>query len=206
MLTASTSRLSNLAQESLFAVAYGRRPAELSRDLAARAAFGDHQVYAVRERLALSGREEVVAVADTAFSRLKTFRDAVGSGAAPDSPELADAIQSYGTVLRAPRLETDASNWPFPARGSTEQTSGFRTTCLGTRPEPEQPRPPNNPAPTLLRTPPPFTATPVRANFTDKWGGSAPTRPAVRNPPGGRVAPPHASTPARSSHPPTEGT
>ena len=51
----------------------------------------------------------------------QTFRDAVGSGAAPDSPELADAIQSYGTVLRAlrhalrdepgePRLDTDVSN------------------------------------------------------------------------------------------------
>lgn len=102
-------------------MAYGRHPAELSRDLAARAAFGDHQVYAVRERLALSGRERVVAVADTAFNRLKTFRDVVGSGAGPDSPELADAIQSYGTVLRElrhamrdelgePRLETDVSN------------------------------------------------------------------------------------------------
>ncbi|MEV8022937.1 hypothetical protein AB0O76_42945 [Streptomyces sp. NPDC086554] len=111
----------NLAQESLFAVAYGRHPAELSRDLAARAAFGNHQVYAVRERLALSGREQVVAVADTAFNRLKAFRDVVGSGAMPDSSELADAIQSYGAVLRElrhamrdelgePRLETDVSN------------------------------------------------------------------------------------------------
>ncbi|MFF4041075.1 hypothetical protein [Streptomyces sp. NPDC001816] len=43
----------------------------------------------------------------------------VGSGANPDSPELADAIHAYGTVLRElrhamrhgePRLETDISN------------------------------------------------------------------------------------------------
>ena len=50
------------------------------------AAFGDHQVYAARERLALSGREQVVAVADMAFNRLKTFRDG------------------------EPRLDTDVSN------------------------------------------------------------------------------------------------
>ncbi|MFF4041329.1 hypothetical protein [Streptomyces sp. NPDC001816] len=67
----------------------------------------------------LSGRETVVSAADLAFNRLKTFRDVVGSGANPDSPELADAIHAYGTVLRElrhamrhgePRLETDISN------------------------------------------------------------------------------------------------
>ncbi|MFH8620217.1 hypothetical protein ACH4E8_34770 [Streptomyces sp. NPDC017979] len=111
----------NLAQESLFAVAYGRHPAELTRDLAARAVFGEHQVYAVRERVVLSGRESVVAAADLAFNHLKAFRDVVGSGARPDSPELAEAIHAYGTVLRElrhamrdelgePRLETDVSN------------------------------------------------------------------------------------------------
>lgn len=75
----------------------------------------------MRERLALSGREQVVAVADTAFNRLKAFRDVVGSGAMPGSSNLADAIQSYGIVLRELRhamrddlgelrLETDVSN------------------------------------------------------------------------------------------------
>ncbi|RPF39361.1 hypothetical protein [Streptomyces sp. TLI_185] len=93
----------------------------MTRDLAARAAFGNHQVYAVRERVVLSGREPVVAAADLAFNRLKAFRDVVGSGAKPDSPELADVIDAYGTVLRElrdamhdelgePRLETDVSN------------------------------------------------------------------------------------------------
>ncbi|MEU3091360.1 hypothetical protein ABZ703_34230 [Streptomyces massasporeus] len=111
----------NLAQESLFAVAYGRHPAELSRDLAARAAFDNHQVYAVRERLVLSGGEPVVATGDLAFNRLKTFRDVVGSGAAPDSPESGDALLPYAVALRElrhamreelgePRLETDVSN------------------------------------------------------------------------------------------------
>ncbi|MBH5333463.1 hypothetical protein IHE55_01050 [Streptomyces pactum] len=111
----------NLAQESLFAVSYGRHPAELTRDLAARAAFGSHQVYAVRERLVLSGCEPVVAAADAAFHRLKEFRDVVGSGAAPTSPEVMEAITAYAAELRTlrhamrddlgePRLEIDISN------------------------------------------------------------------------------------------------
>lgn len=108
------------ANQALRMVSLGDHPVEVSRDLAARAAFRDAGLVQTREHVVLTAPEPVVEAADAAFRALRALRDRIAQGQDVHSPVYAADLASYGEHLQALRnvireeLQVDALSFDLP--------------------------------------------------------------------------------------------
>lgn len=91
------------ANQNLRSVSLGDHPAEVGRDLAARAAFRDAQLVQTREHIVLTAPEPVVRAADATFQALRTLRDRIALGEDVHSPGYEEDLARYDTRLHALR-------------------------------------------------------------------------------------------------------
>ncbi|WP_159041572.1 hypothetical protein [Streptomyces sp. WM4235] len=88
------------ANQALRMVSLGGHPPEVSRDLAARAAFREVGLVQVREHIALTASEPVVLAADAAFQALRALRDRIAQGQDVHTPGYEADLSTYDDRLR----------------------------------------------------------------------------------------------------------
>jgi hypothetical protein len=91
------------ANEGMRAVSLGEHSAELSRELAARAAWRTAGVTQAREHVVLVAPEAVVTAADAAFLALRALRTRIAHGQDARSPGYEPVLVTYGERLQALR-------------------------------------------------------------------------------------------------------
>ncbi|WP_326708041.1 hypothetical protein OG758_00365 [Streptomyces sp. NBC_01474] len=106
--------------QALRGVSLGDHPTEVSRDLAARAAFRDAGLVQAREHIVLTASEPVVMAADAAFRALRALRDRIAQGQGLRSPGYVADLTSYDDRLQSLRnairkdLHADALSFQIP--------------------------------------------------------------------------------------------
>jgi hypothetical protein len=84
------------AYENLWAVAHGDYEEGLDEpEAATRRIFRTGQIYQTRQRLKITGPQNLIASSDQAWNELRSFRMVVAAGATTQSPEFLAANRSY---------------------------------------------------------------------------------------------------------------